>query len=391
MRETCHADLARCPDHADLHALLVIVVSAVLWVRDTDVHIEAPRKELDLIDREAHYALWSHRDAHAVDQRVRPEDADTVIAIDVHAEDRIAHALGIPVADLDRCRLARLEHDAFLAVRTEDARTRDLDLLGPPAGADLTPSGALALLLLADLLVIRVDDIAWRAFRADDALVEPDRALAEPRDRAEVVRHEDDRLLRGTELADLREAFVLEVLVADREDLVDEEDVRLEMHGDREAEAHVHAARVGLHGRVKEPADVGEALDRRHGRVHLLAREPEEGAVEIGVLATAEIGMESRADLEEGRDATVHLERAGRRLRRSGEELEQRRFPRAVRADDAERFAGRDGKAHVVERLHLLSGRVLAEDGLLERARPLAAEPVALRKAFGADGGHRGP
>src|SRR4029077_3608094 len=215
---------------------------------------------------------------------------------------------------LDRGRLARLEHDALGAVRSEDARARDLDLLRAPARADLAARGALALFLLADLLVIRVDDVVRGAFRPDDSLVKPDRALAETRDRTEVVRHEHDRLLRRTELADLGEALVLEVLVADREHLVDEEDVRLEMHRDREAEAHVHAVRIGLHGRVEEAADVGELLDRGHGPVHVLPREPEEGAVEVGVLSTAEIRVESRADLEERGDASVHVERATRGL-----------------------------------------------------------------------------
>src|SRR5205823_1164511 len=98
--------------------------------------------------------------------------------------------------------------------------------------------------------------------------------------------------------------------------------------------------------------DVGEVLDRRHDPVHLLPREAEQRAVEVRVLTPAEVGMEAGADLEEGRDATVHLERSGGRLRRAGEELEERRLPGAVRADDAERVrrvdAGRDD-VHVLK------------------------------------------
>ena len=138
---------------------------------------------------------------------------------------------------------------------------------------------------------------------------------------------EHDRLLRGAELADLGEAFVLEVLVPDREHLVDEKDVRLEVHRDREPEAHVHAARVRLHGGVEEAADVGKLLDRGHGPVHLLPREAEERAIEIRVFAAAEIGVESGTDLEQCGDPTVHLVRPGRRLRGPGEELEEGRFP----------------------------------------------------------------
>src|SRR5438445_7225556 len=106
-------------------------------------------------------------------------------------------------------------------MRPEAAGGCARELRRAPARADLTARGALALLFLARLLVIRVDDVVRRALRTDAPLIEPERALAEARDRAEVVRDEHDRLLRGAELADLGEALVLEVLVADGEHLVD--------------------------------------------------------------------------------------------------------------------------------------------------------------------------
>src|SRR5207253_2502977 len=84
-------------------------------------------------------------------------------------------------------------------------------------------------------------------------------------------------------------------------------------------------------------------------------------------------------------DATVHLERSGCGLRRSGEELEQRRLPGAVRADDPEGLARLDREAHVAERLHPLGGRVLTQEGLLQGARALTAKLVRLRNVIRAD------
>src|SRR5439155_8316515 len=210
---------------------------------------------------------------------VRTEHADAIVAIDIHAEAGVATPLGIAIPDLDACGLARLEHDTLGSVRPKHARARDLDLLRAPPRADLAARGALALLLLADLLVIRVDDVVRRPLGADLPLIQPDRSLAQSRHRTEIVGNEHDRLLRGAEFADLGEAFVLEVLVPDREHLVDEKYVWLEVHRDREPEAHVHAARVRLHGSVEEAADVGKLLDRGHGPVHLLPREAEERAI----------------------------------------------------------------------------------------------------------------
>src|SRR5438309_2299811 len=247
-----------------------------------------------------------------------------------------------------------------------EANDADLALLAAVAGADLSAGGALALFAGAHLEVVLRDDVAHRAGRAHAAAVEPDRALAEAAHRAEVVRDEDDRLPLGAELGDLREALVLEVLVPHREDLVDEEGVGVEVDRDREAQAHVHAARVRLHRRVEEPADVGEALDLGHRRVHLAPRQAEERSVEVRVLAAAEVGMESRADLKERGDPASGSERPRCRLRRAGDELEEGGLPRAVRADDAKGLALADLEAHVVQRLDPLGRRVLPEGPLLQ-------------------------
>ena len=49
--------------------------------------------------------------------------------------------------------------------------------------------------------------------------------------------------------------------VADREDLVDDQDLGLEMGGHGEGQAHVHAAGVALDRRVEELLDLGELDD----------------------------------------------------------------------------------------------------------------------------------
>src|SRR5438132_12359933 len=159
MRQARHADLARCADDAELETLLVVVVHPVLGVNDPDVDIEGSGQQLELADREAHHPLGLHWHSDAIDEGVRTEHADTVLAVEVHPEHRVAHALRIAVPDLDRGRLRRLENDAVLPIRPEDARARDLDLLRTPAGPDLAPRGALALLLLADLRRGGVDDV----------------------------------------------------------------------------------------------------------------------------------------------------------------------------------------------------------------------------------------
>ena len=59
----------------------------------------------------------------------------------------------------------------------------------------------------------------------------------------------------------LAEALLLELGVADRQHLVDDQDLRLEMRRHGEGEPHVHAARVALDRRVEELLDLGEGDD----------------------------------------------------------------------------------------------------------------------------------
>ena len=59
----------------------------------------------------------------------------------------------------------------------------------------------------------------------------------------------------------LAEALLLELRVAHRQHLVDDQDLGLEVRGHRERQPHVHAARVVLHRRVDELLDLGERDD----------------------------------------------------------------------------------------------------------------------------------
>ena len=72
---------------------------------------------------------------------------------------------------------------------------------------------------------------------------------------------EQDGLAAPPELGELVEALVRERLVADGQHLVDQQHVGIDVDGHGEAEAHVHARRVGLHRRVDEVLQLGELDD----------------------------------------------------------------------------------------------------------------------------------
>ena len=123
-----------------------------------------------------------------------------------------------------------------------------------------------------------------------------------------VVRDEEHRPAGAAELLHPAQAAPLELGVADREHLVDEQDLGLEVRGDGEREPHVHAARVALHRRVDELLDARELDDLVEARVDLAALHPEDRAVQVDVLAAGQLGVEARADLEQAPDAPADLD-----------------------------------------------------------------------------------
>ncbi len=205
-----------------------------------------------------------------------------------------------------RQRLAGEELPALGAVRREQ-----LDLGDPRLAAPPLPQAGLALGRVAlerEQPVVARDRVVRRAVELEAAVHEQHRALAQLLDRGRVVRDEDDRPAAPLELEDLAEALLLEGLVPDGEDLVEEQDVGGQVRRDGEAEAHVHAGRVGADGEVDRALELGERDDLVHHLVDVRALEAVDRAVQIDVLAARELGLEAGAELEQGRDSA-----AGRR------------------------------------------------------------------------------
>ena len=143
---------------------------------------------------------------------------------------------------------------------------------------------------------------------------------------------------RATSLI-LPEALLLERGVADREHLVDEQNLGLEMRGDRERESHVHAARVALDRGVEEALDLGERDDLVESALDLGAPHAEDRAVEVDVLAAGELGVKAGADLEQRADTARETARPSVGSVIRDEDLQQRALAGAVAADDADHLA----------------------------------------------------
>jgi hypothetical protein len=158
--------------------------------------------------------------------------------------------------------------------------------------------------------------------------------------------HREPALAQPTQAAD---ALLLKADVTDGQDLVDDEQIGIDRERHGEGQARHHAARVRLQGLLHEAADVGEGRDVGEARAHLLAGNAEDRPAEHHVLATRELRIEPRTQLEHRRHASVHRHAPAGRRQRSRHDLQQRALPRAVSPQHAERLAAPHLKAHVMQ------------------------------------------
>src|SRR5262249_17147782 len=141
----------------------------------------------------------------------------------------------------------------------------------------------------------------------------------------------------------------LECCVADREHLIDQQYLGLDMGGYRKAEADHHPRRVVLQRLVDERLDFRESYDLVKLCGDLALAHAHDRPVEINVLPSREVGMEARSHLDQGADAAADGKRSVCRGRDAGEDLENRALAGAVRPDQSDGLAPPDLEAHVTE------------------------------------------
>src|SRR6266446_4285729 len=84
------------------------------------------------------------------------------------------------------------------------------------------------------------------------AAFQPERLVAESLDEAEGMRDQQDRPVAPPELGELVETLVRKALVADGQNLVDEQHIWIHVNCNGKTKAHIHAGRIRLHGRIDE-------------------------------------------------------------------------------------------------------------------------------------------
>jgi hypothetical protein len=221
-------------------------------------------------------------------------------------------------------------------------------------------------------------------------LVDPDRPAAVLAHGRERVRHQKDGLARRPEFLHPRVALHLEPLVADRQRLVHEQDVRLDVGRDREGEPRRHARRVGPNGRVDELLQLRPLDDSWSPAPHFGAREAEQRALEHDVLASRQLAVESEAELEKRGGPADDDDASGARRHDPRDQTQKRALARAIASDDADRLAAGHLEGDLSQRFELVEVEPPLEPPdrvLLERPDSFPRDPITHRYVVEQDRG----
>ena len=190
--------------------------------------------------------------------------------------------------------------------------------------------------------------------------------------------HEDDRAPLLAQAAHPLQAAALELHVPDGEDLVHEHQLGLQVGGDRECQSQLHPRRVALQRGLEEALDAGERDDLVVVPAHLATGHAHDGAAQVDVLATGQLGVKPGAHLEQDPHPAAGARHPDARLGDPAEDLEQRGLAGPVGADDAEGLALAHVEVDVAQGPELLPGPLARRpdrnaDEMLSRRLPYAA------------------
>src|SRR5579884_2674938 len=151
------------------------------------------------------------------------------------------------------------------------------------------------------------------------------------------------------------------------------------MDGGSEREADVHACGVLPHGSVNELADSRKLLNSWEQAAHLRTSNPHNLAVQKHIFPAAEFRVEPGPQFQQGSNAPLRQHPARAWLQDAGDDLEERAFSGAIRADNRDYFAAVHMEGNIAECMKSLT--VLGARGRkrMEQPIPLAGvQPICL-------------
>src|SRR5229473_2710702 len=123
--------------------------------------------------------------------------------------------------------------------------------------------------------------------------------------------HEQNGPAAVDDFVHLRKALLLELRVTHGQHFIDNEDLGIQVRGDRECQPHIHAARVMFDGSFEKLLSPREIYDFIELRVDLAPAHAQDGSVQINILTSGEVWMKASANVEQASYFPVQFGAAG--------------------------------------------------------------------------------
>src|SRR5262245_44905613 len=155
------------------------------------------------------------------------------------------------------------------------------------------------------------------------------------------MRDEENRLAFRLEAPQRPSTPLLEIFVADREDLVEQQDVGIQVRRNGESQSHLHAGRVVLQRHVHEVLEPRVLDDGWVQALDVFPRKAVNRRIQVDVFLTRQLNVEADAKLDQRADtgAVRHEQPPGCRTVNAGHELQQRALAGSVAPDQAYRLS----------------------------------------------------
>ena len=181
-------------------------------------------------------------------------------------------------------------------------------------------------------------------------MIEPDRPVADLLHLTHVMRDEDDGATLGPEAVDPLDTFALKRRVADRQNLINQQDTRADMDGGRETKPQAHPGAVGSHGLVDKGRKLGKGHDLIEPIPHLGSQKPGQYAADEDILPPRQVEMHPGVEVEKPVDRRPRHDPPFIGPHDAAQKPEKGGFPRPVMADNTQHLARRDLETDIAQR-----------------------------------------
>ena len=209
-------------------------------------------------------------------------------------------------------------------------------------------------------LGVHPDGVLHVSVKDNFSLVQHDAPVAQLPDGAHIVADvKDSPSLDLSDLPHFFQTLLLEIHVADRQHLVHDHDLAVQMRSDGEGQLDEHAGGIPLHRGVDKVPHLGKFDDVLHFGVDLCFGHAQDRTVHVDILPAGHFPVEPGSHLQHGGNTAVDVNLTLGGRGDAAQQLQKRAFSRAVAADDAQRLALVYRQVNAVQRHKGLSYQAL--------------------------------